>query len=96
VKVCVALLGGGVVLTGLVLVPLPGPGWVIVFAGVAIWAVEFHWARRLLAVGHRYLGRSGRVVREVPLPVRVLAVALVLAVVALLMWSSWRYGIQGA
>lgn len=37
-----------VVAAGLALVPLPGPGWVIVFAGLAIWATEFVWAQRLL------------------------------------------------
>lgn len=36
------------ILVGLVLVPLPGPGWLIVLFGVAVIASEFHWARRLL------------------------------------------------
>lgn len=43
----VASVGLVVVVTGLVLVPFPGPGWLIVFIGVSIWASEFHWARRL-------------------------------------------------
>src|SRR6476660_6972943 len=49
VKSTIAVLGLIVVLVGLALVPLPGPGWLIVIAGLAIWAVEFRWARRLLA-----------------------------------------------
>jgi uncharacterized protein (TIGR02611 family) len=44
----VALLGGLVLALGIVLIPYPGPGWLIVFAGLAILAAEFHWARRLL------------------------------------------------
>lgn len=44
----VGLLGLLVVATGIVLLPLPGPGWVIIFVGIGIWATEFTWAKRLL------------------------------------------------
>lgn len=43
----VAIVGGLTVLIGLILVPAPGPGWLIVWAGVSILATEFPWARRL-------------------------------------------------
>ena len=36
------------VLGGLALVPLPGPGWLIVILGIAVWASEFEPAARLL------------------------------------------------
>ncbi len=41
------LIGGAIVVGGLALVPLPGPGWVIVFVGLAVLATEFTWAARL-------------------------------------------------
>lgn len=44
----VAVIGAVVMAVGLVLVPLPGPGWLIVFFGIAITATEFDWAKRLL------------------------------------------------
>ncbi|MGL4745563.1 MAG: PGPGW domain-containing protein [Dermatophilaceae bacterium] len=47
----VLALGGVLVTGGLVLIPLPGPGWVIVFLGVAVWASEFEPAARLLDFG---------------------------------------------
>ncbi len=47
-QVLVGVVGTLVVATGLVLVPLPGPGWLIVLGGLAIWAIEFAWARNLL------------------------------------------------
>ena len=47
-RVSVALVGLIVVVAGIILLPLPGPGWLIVFAGIAIWATEFALARRLL------------------------------------------------
>jgi uncharacterized protein (TIGR02611 family) len=46
-KIAVGVIGAIVVGGGLVLVPLPGPGWLIVFAGIAIWSIEFRWAKRL-------------------------------------------------
>src|SRR5262245_22092619 len=47
-QVIVGVVGTLVVATGLILVPLPGPGWLIVLGGLAIWAIEFAWARNLL------------------------------------------------
>ena len=47
-KLLVAVVGAAIVLLGLLLIPLPGPGWAIVFLGLAVWATEFHWAQRLL------------------------------------------------
>ncbi len=43
----VAFLGLTIIILGLILVPLPGPGWLIVFLGVGVLASEFPWARRL-------------------------------------------------
>ncbi|MFJ4471253.1 TIGR02611 family protein [Streptomyces sp. NPDC089424] len=47
-QVGVFLVGLAVVGTGIVLLPLPGPGWVIIFGGMAIWATEFVWAQLVL------------------------------------------------
>ncbi|HEX5496183.1 MAG TPA: TIGR02611 family protein, partial [Mycobacteriales bacterium] len=47
-RIGVAVVGFGVVGVGLVLVPFPGPGWLVVFVGLGILATEFAWARRLL------------------------------------------------
>jgi len=47
-RIVVGAVGLLIVVGGLALVPLPGPGWVIVFVGLAVWASEFEWAQRLL------------------------------------------------
>ena len=47
VRAGVALLGGLTVLVGLVLVPLPGPGWPVVLLGLTFLGREFPWAARL-------------------------------------------------
>lgn len=47
-RTAVAVLGGAVIVAGIALLPLPGPGWLIIFAGLGILATEFAWASRLL------------------------------------------------
>jgi uncharacterized protein (TIGR02611 family) len=47
VSIVLTVLGLLVIAAGIVLLPLPGPGWVIIFAGLAIWSLEFTWAARL-------------------------------------------------
>jgi uncharacterized protein (TIGR02611 family) len=53
----VGVLGVVVALIGLVLVPLPGPGWLIVFLGIAILGTEFPTAHRFAAFLKRILLR---------------------------------------
>jgi len=43
----VAIAGVVVIVVGIVLIPLPGPGWLIVFSGLAILATEFERPRRI-------------------------------------------------
>jgi uncharacterized protein (TIGR02611 family) len=58
----IGAVGGCVVILGLVLVPLPGPGWLVVFFGLGILATEFPRAERLLHWGRTKLAaaRSAR------------------------------------
>ncbi|MBB4941074.1 uncharacterized protein (TIGR02611 family) [Streptosporangium album] len=81
-KIVIGFLGAVLVIAGLVMVPFPGPGWLVVFAGLAVLATEFHWAHLLLEFGKRtlsawtaWLGRQGW-------PVKILVV-LVAAVAAM-------------
>lgn len=47
-RVFIAVVGGSVVIIGAVLIPYPGPGWLIVFTGFAILATEFEFAQKAL------------------------------------------------
>ncbi len=53
----VAVLGTAVTVAGLILVPLPGPGWLIVFLGIGILGTEFPAAHRVNAFLKRTLMR---------------------------------------
>jgi uncharacterized protein (TIGR02611 family) len=46
-KPLIFVLGFTVVITGIILLPLPGPGWLVIFAGFAILATEFEFAERV-------------------------------------------------
>jgi uncharacterized protein (TIGR02611 family) len=46
--VVVAVLGGLLTLAGIALLVLPGPGFVLVAAGLAVLATQFEWARKPL------------------------------------------------
>ncbi|MEU6808775.1 TIGR02611 family protein [Streptomyces sp. NPDC046831] len=47
-QVGVFIIGLAVVAAGVLMLPLPGPGWVVIFGGMAIWATEFVWAQLVL------------------------------------------------
>jgi uncharacterized protein (TIGR02611 family) len=47
-RIGVTIVGVLVVAGGIVLLPLPGPGWLIIFAGLGVLATEYEWAKRLL------------------------------------------------
>jgi uncharacterized protein (TIGR02611 family) len=47
-RIAVSIVGGLLVLAGLVFLVLPGPGFVLILAGLAILATEYVWAQRAL------------------------------------------------
>ncbi|MFH8701139.1 TIGR02611 family protein [Streptomyces chartreusis] len=47
-QVGVFIIGLAIVGAGIVMLPLPGPGWVVIFGGMAVWATEFVWAQLVL------------------------------------------------
>ncbi|WP_435820621.1 TIGR02611 family protein [Micromonospora purpureochromogenes] len=92
-KIFIAIAGALVVTVGLALIPLPGPGWLIVIGGLAIWAVEFHWARRLLAFTRRHVHAWTRWATSRSLPVRIALGSVGLIFVATVVWLSLKYSL---
>ena len=56
----IALIGGTVVLIGVALLVLPGPGLPVIAAGLAILATEFIWARRAMRNAKGAVARARR------------------------------------
>lgn len=49
-RIAITVVGVVVLLAGVVLLVLPGPGWVLIFVGLSILGTEYVWAQRLLRV----------------------------------------------
>lgn len=47
-KTFVGIIGGIVLIAGVIMIPYPGPGWLVVFAGLGILSTEYAWAQRVL------------------------------------------------
>lgn len=91
-KSVVGVVGVAVIIVGIVLLPLPGPGWLIIFAGLGIMASEFEWAARLLGFARRQVSGWTNWAATQSRPVQALiglAGLVVLAGALLLAW--WLY-----
>jgi len=92
-QLVIGLLGLAVVAIGVVLIPFPGPGWLIVLGGLAIWAIEFVWAQRLMHFTRSQLENWWHWLGRQSLPVRALADLVGLAFVGTVVWLSLRLGL---
>jgi uncharacterized protein (TIGR02611 family) len=52
-RVAVTIAGFAVLLAGIALLVLPGPGWLLIFIGLTILATQYVWAERLLTAAKR-------------------------------------------
>lgn len=85
-----------VVVVGLLLIPFPGPGWLIVIGGLAIWSTEFERAQRVLEFVKRHVRAwETWIKRQNPL-VKALAGIIGLAFIAGVLWLTFHFsGIPG-
>ena len=57
-RVLVGIVGGLVTVIGVVALIAPGPGWLIIFAGLGILGSEFAWAARALKTAKGVASRA--------------------------------------
>lgn len=66
----VALVGGGLIVVGVVLLVLPGPGLLLIALGIAVLATEFAWAEvvlhRMKKAGSSVVDRARQAVSRSP------------------------------
>lgn len=89
VRVARMTLGFGVVILGIILMPLPGPGWLIVAGGLTILAKDVAWADRAL----RYIRKRVPGIPEdgkIPRSSMITMAVVTLAAVAVSLW--WSFG----
>jgi uncharacterized protein (TIGR02611 family) len=98
-RVVVGVVGLTVLLVGIVAIPYPGPGWAIVFVGLAILATEFYWAHRTLSFTRGHYDRAMAWFRRQGRFVQALGAVFTAAVVVATLWLvgavGWSAGLLG-
>ncbi|MFB6894107.1 TIGR02611 family protein [Kitasatospora sp. NPDC056327] len=94
-QVAVFLVGLAVVVLGVIMLPLPGPGWVVIFLGMGIWATEFVWAQLALRWTRRKVAEAAQKaldprVRRRNITLTAIGLALIAAIGG---WYLWKYGL---
>lgn len=63
-KSAVTVTGGALLVAGAAMLVLPGPGILVILAGLAVLATEYAWAHRLLTRMRERASQAARTVRE--------------------------------
>lgn len=94
-QVGVFLVGLLVVVTGVIMLPLPGPGWLVIFAGMAIWGTEFVWAQLVLRWTRRKVTEAAQRALDPRVRRRNIALTTVALVICAVLLSIylWQFGI---
>ena len=87
-KITIGVVGTLVIAVGIVLIPFPGPGWAVVILGLAIWALEFAWAKKVLEFTKHQVQSWTHWIGRQSWPVRLLLGAVGLVLVAAIVWGS--------
>ncbi|MFF2962744.1 TIGR02611 family protein [Streptomyces sp. NPDC057963] len=94
-QVGVFVIGLAVVVAGIIMLPLPGPGWLVIFGGMAIWATEFVWAQLVLRWTRRKVTEAAQ--RALDPKVRrrnIILTVIGLVIIAVLVGIYvWKFGI---
>jgi uncharacterized protein (TIGR02611 family) len=94
-RITVAVVGLLVLGLGILLIPYPGPGWLVVFAGLGILATEFAWAHRLLKFARKHYDRFMEWFSAQSLVVKGLGVLLTTVVVLVTLWLLGTFSLVG-
>jgi uncharacterized protein (TIGR02611 family) len=91
-RIGTAIVGGLVVILGIIAIPYPGPGWLIVFTGLAILATEFAWAQRILDRARGEYDRWQQWLKRQKPVIRGLVIAFTCLIVVVTLWLLNMYG----
>lgn len=91
-RTAIGIVGGIVLLAGIIAIPYPGPGWLIVFTGLAILATEFAWAQRVLDFAKGKYDLWTAWLKRQHIAIRILVLTLTGLVVLLTLWLLNVFG----
>ncbi|MCL6300877.1 TIGR02611 family protein [Streptomyces kronopolitis] len=94
-QVGVFVVGLAVVVAGVIMLPLPGPGWLVIFGGMAIWATEFVWAQLVLRWTKRKVTEAAQKALDPKVRRRNITLTTVglVIIAALLAVYVWKFGL---
>lgn len=95
-KVGTAIAGSIVIVVGLILIPYPGPGWLVVFAGLTILATEFEFAARVLAALKQKYAAWKVWLKQRPVGIQILVLAFTGFVIVITLWLLNTFGLVEA
>jgi len=90
-RIGITVIGVLIVAIGVVLLPLPGPGWVIIFAGLGVLSTEYAWAAALLARVKRVFVQWKRWLERRGVAARIALGLLGIVVLAAIAYGVWWY-----
>jgi uncharacterized protein (TIGR02611 family) len=90
-RTTVGIVGALVTIVGLIMVPAPGPGWLVVFFGLVILASEFEFAQRVLDYARHQVGRWNTWILAQPLWMRGIVALGTLLLVWAIFWAWFAF-----
>lgn len=92
-RILIGFVGWAVLLAGIIMIPYPGPGWLVVFIGLSILATEFRWAKNT----HEFLRQRYEAwqawLRVQPFYIRAIFWILTCITVVVTIWLLNGYGL---
>ncbi|MFI8256731.1 TIGR02611 family protein [Streptomyces filamentosus] len=94
-QVGVFIVGLAVIVAGILMLVFPGPGWLVIFGGMAIWATEFVWAQIVLRWTKRKVTEAAQRALDPKVRRRNIALTVIglVIIAALLGWYLWKFGL---
>ncbi len=95
-RIAIGIAGAVVVVAGIIMIPYPGPGWLVVFAGLGILATEFPFAEKILTYVRRQYDRWVAWPVRQTWWVRSLTLIFTVCVVIVTIWLVNGFGISNS
>lgn len=92
-RVLLGTFGGALLVMGIIMIPYPGPGWLVVFAALALLSREFHWAKRLRDHAKGFYDKWEDWLARQPFAIKSIFWLATATLVIVTIWISNGYGV---
>lgn len=92
-KIFVGATGGAIILLGFIMIPYPGPGWLVVFGGLAVLATEFEVAHDVLDKGKKIYNDWSDWIKKQKIGAQIAVLVVSIVAILLTLWLIDAFGI---